>query len=102
MSADINEKVRRNPKFQELCRKRSTFAWTLSAVMLAIYYGFILVIAFAPKSLGTPLWQGATTTIGFPIGIAIIVSAFLLTGLYVRRANGEFDDLTRQIIEEAK
>lgn len=102
MSANIHEKVRRNPKFQELCQKRSTFAWTLAAVMLAIYYGFILVIAFAPASLGTPLWEGSTTTIGFPIGVAIIVAAFLLTGIYVRRANGEFDDLTRQIIEESK
>lgn len=102
MSADIHAKVRRNPKFQELCSKRSTFAWTLSAIMLAIYYGFILVIAFAPASLGAPLWEGSTTTIGFPIGIAIIVSAFLLTGVYVKRANGEFDELTRQIIEESK
>lgn len=102
MSTNIHERVRRNPKFQELCQKRSTFAWTLSAVMLAIYYGFILIIAFAPQSLAAPLWDGATTTVGFPIGIAIIVSAFLLTGIYVKRANGEFDDLTRQIIEEAK
>ena len=62
--------------------------------MLAIYYGFILVVAFAPAWLGVPLWPGATTTIGIPIGILIIVAAFILTGLYVRRANAEFDALT--------
>jgi uncharacterized membrane protein (DUF485 family) len=30
------------------------------------------------------------------------VAAFVLTGIYVRRANSEFDSLTRQIIEEAR
>ena len=70
--------------------------------MLAIYYGFILIIAFAPSVLGTPIAPGAVTTIGIPIGVLIIVAAFVLTGIYVRRANSEFDALNRQIIEEAE
>ena len=41
------------------------------------------------------------TTIGIPIGMAVIVFSIVITGLYVRRANGEFDALTREIIEEA-
>ena len=41
------------------------------------------------------------TTIGIPIGMAVIVFSIVITGLYVRRANGEFDRLTREIIEEA-
>ena len=39
------------------------------------------------------------TTVGIPIGVAVIVAAFVLTGIYVRRANAEFDTLTRQIVE---
>ena len=69
--------------------------------MLAIYFGFIFIIAFAPKTLGTPIGSGVTT-IGIPLGLFVIVSAFVLTGIYVRRANTEFDAITRQIIEEAK
>ncbi len=43
-----------------------------------------------------------TMTVGIPVGILIILSAFLLTGLYVRKANGEFDQLNREIVEEAQ
>ena len=68
--------------------------------MLVIYYGFILIIAFAPKLLATPLSAGAVTTVGMPIGVAIIVSAFVLTGIYVARANGKFDALTKAIRED--
>jgi uncharacterized membrane protein (DUF485 family) len=70
--------------------------------MLVIYFGFILVIAFAPKLLGTPLFSGSVTTIGIPIGIGVILSAFILTGIYVKRANGEFDELTGRIKAKAK
>jgi uncharacterized membrane protein (DUF485 family) len=82
-------------------RKRSRFAWTLSAAMLVIYFGFIFIIAFDPKILGIPLGRGVTT-VGIPVGLFVIVSAFVLTGIYVRRANSEFDAITRQIIERAK
>jgi uncharacterized membrane protein (DUF485 family) len=96
------ERVRRNPKFAELTERRSRYAWSLSIVMLAIYYGFILVVAFTPQVLAVPIAPGAVTTIGIPIGILIILAAFVLTGLYVRRANAEFDALTQQVIEASK
>jgi len=102
MVSEVVERVTHDPQFQDLVARRSRFAWFLSAVMLVIYFGFIFVIAFAPKALGTPLGAGVTTTVGIPVGLAIIVSAFVLTGIYVRRANSEFDDITRQIIERAK
>ncbi|MBF0283192.1 MAG: DUF485 domain-containing protein [Magnetococcales bacterium] len=96
------ERIRNNPKYQELVSKRSRFAWILSIIMLVMYYAFILVIAFSPASLGAPIAKGSVITIGIPVGALIIVGAFILTGIYVRRANGEFDELTRQIKEEAK
>ena len=101
MTPDLFERVKRDRRFQELVAKRSRFAWALSAAMLAIYFGFIFIIAFAPKSLGTPIGSG-TMTVGIPLGLLVIVSAFVLTGLYVRRANSEFDAITREIIEGAK
>ncbi len=95
------ERIQQNPKFQELVRKKSSLSWLLSFVMLAIYYGFILVIAFSPATLGQSL-SGGVTTIGIPIGIMIILSVFVITGIYVRRANTEFDQLTREVVEDAK
>jgi uncharacterized membrane protein (DUF485 family) len=96
------EKIKNNPKYKELVIKRSTFAWLLTACMLVIYYGFIFLIAYDPSFLGTPISEGGVTTIGFPIGIAVILSAIVLTALYVQRANGEFDELTKQLIEGSK
>ena len=101
MTPDIFARVERNRRFQELVAKRTRFAWILSATMLVIYFGFIFIIAFAPKFLGIPIGHGVTT-IGIPIGLFVIVSAFVLTGIYVRRANSEFDTITREIIEEVK
>jgi len=95
------ERIQQNPKFQELVRKKSSLSWLLSVVMLVIYYGFILVIAFSPATLAQSL-SGGVTTIGIPIGIMIILSVFVITGIYVRRANTEFDQLTREVVEDAK
>lgn len=101
MSSDIYEKIRNNPKFRDTVARRSRFSWTLALTILAIFYGFILLVAFAPKFLATPLWEGATTTIGIPIGLGIIVLFWLLTGYYIHRANNKFDASNNEIIGEA-
>ncbi|MEW9897465.1 DUF485 domain-containing protein [Chitinivorax sp. PXF-14] len=100
MNEELMRRIEANPRFAELVHKKTSFGWKLSLVMLAIYYGFILVIAFSPKTLGASL-SGGVMTVGIPVGVAVILSAFLLTGIYVRRANSEFDTLNAQIIEEA-
>ncbi len=101
MNEDVLARVQKNPKFAELVSKKTSFGWMLSIVMLAIYYGFILILAFNPRSLGTSL-SGGVITVGIPVGLFIIISAFLLTGVYVRKANTEFDQLNQEIVEEAK
>jgi uncharacterized membrane protein (DUF485 family) len=90
------ERVRRDPEFQRLVRSRSRFAWTLSALMALIYFGFVLLVAFAPRWLATPLGEGVTT-IGIPLGLGVILSAFVLTGVYVRRANTLYDAAIERI-----
>ena len=100
MQQDLVHAIRSNPKYHELVSKRSKFAWTLAAVMLVIYYGFILIMAFDKEFLAQSLWTGSVTTVGIPVGVGVILSAFLLTGIYVFRANAEFDRLTNEIKEE--
>lgn len=100
--AAINERIERHPLFQELVHKRQAFALLLSLIMLVLYVGFILLIAFAPGWLGAPLHEGTHVTRGIPIGVGLIIVSFVLTGLYVWRANGEFDRLTKQILREVK
>ena len=95
------EHIRNNPKFHELVRKRTSFAWTLSAIVLGIYFAFIFLIAYGKEFLAQPLSEGSVITVGLPIGVGVILTAIATTGIYVRRANGEFDELNRQIIEES-
>lgn len=102
MNKELVEKIKNNPDYKELVSKRGSFAITLSVLMLVVYFAFILVIAFAPSVLGTPLAEGSVTTIGIPIGMIVIVFAFVLTGIYTKRANGEFDDLANKIKESVK
>lgn len=91
------EQIEQDPNYQELVRRRSSLGWMLSAIMLIVYFGFILLVAYAPHFLGTPMGTGVTT-IGIPIGLLVIVSAFLLTGVYVSKANSKYDPLIREIV----
>lgn len=97
--ADVTERIRANPKYLELRRQRNVFGWSLTLAMLVVYYGYIALIAFNKPFLSQPLGTGVTT-IGVPIGMAVIVFTIVITGIYVRRANGRFDALTRAILEE--
>jgi uncharacterized membrane protein (DUF485 family) len=101
MSADTIERIQNNPKFLALIQTKRIFSWTLSIIMLAIYCGFILVVGFKKEWFATPLGPDTVITWGIPVGVLVILSAFVLTGIYVRRANTEFDRLTREIVEEA-
>jgi len=93
------ERIQSNPSYIELVSKRSSFAWKLTITILVVYYAFIMMLAFSPSTLGQSL-SGGVTTVGIPVGIAIIVFAFTITGVYVKRANGEFDDLTNKLKED--
>ena len=97
MSTQTTQQILNNPKYQELVSTRSRFAWMLTAIMLLVYFSFILLIAFFPEVLGAKVSEGSMMTVGIPVGIAIIVFAFALTGIYVRRANREFDILLEAI-----
>ena len=100
MNGTIYQRIEDNAHFRELVATRQRFAAILSLIMLVIYVGFILLIAFAPGWLGTPLHAGTSVTRGIPIGIGVIVISFVLTGIYVWRANGDFDRLTKSVINE--
>ncbi|MCK9455382.1 MAG: DUF485 domain-containing protein [Sulfurimonas sp.] len=102
MNKEMVEKIKNNPDYQELVSKRSSFSIKLTILMLIVYFAFILTIAFDPSFLGTPLSGDSVTTVGIPVGIAIIFFAFVLTGIYTKRANSEFDELNNKIKESVR
>ncbi len=93
-------KIEANPKYHELRRKRNSFGWMLTIIMMVVYYGYIALIAFNKPFLAQPIGAGVTT-MGVPIGMGVIVFTIVITGIYVRRANSEFDRLTAEILKEA-
>jgi uncharacterized membrane protein (DUF485 family) len=96
MQDDLISRVINNPQYQELKRKRSSFGWTLTWAMMIVYYGFIMLVAFNKEFLSQKLGAGVMT-IGVPIGFGVIVFTVIITTIYVRRANSEYDDLTASI-----
>lgn len=102
MNDSTYKRIEQNPRFQELVAKRDRFAWSLSFLMLGPYVAFILLIAFEPQVLGARISDDSPITWGLPIGVGLIVAAFALTGIYVKRANGEFDEMNKEILKEAQ
>ena len=99
MSPEV-ERIYRSAAFAQLRRKRRRLALVLTVIMCVIYYGFVLTIAFAPQVLAIKIHSAVT--LGMPVGLAVIFSAIVLTGIYVRSANGQFDRLTDEALRSAR
>lgn len=92
-------RIAEDPKYRALVARRGRISWILSSLVLVIFFGYMLLVAFAGSFLGTPIGN-MTTTIGIPIGIFVILSSILLTGIYVRMANRQFDAAADVILRE--
>jgi cation/acetate symporter len=95
------QRMRNNPKFQELVARRGRFAWILATIVLVMFYGFVMVVAFNPLSLGQPVSEGSMLTVGVAAELFMFIFFWGLTALYVKRANTEFDAMTQEIVREA-
>ena len=96
MEQELAQRIASHPKYKELKAKRTGYGWWLTAAMMVVYYGFILLVAFNKPFLSQRLGDGVMT-VGIPIGFGVIVFTIVITAIYVRRANSEFDDLTAAI-----
>ena len=99
---NIQAKIRSNPKFAEMVGKRSRFAILLSLIVLVPYYSYMALVSLNPQFFATKISEGGVITIGWPIATVIVFGGWLLTGIYVSRANGEFDRLNEEILKEAR
>lgn len=92
-------RIASHPSYQKLKARRTSFGWWLTAAMMVVYYGFILLVAFNKEWLSQRLGEGVMT-VGIPVGFGVILFTIVITAIYVRRANSEFDDLSHAIITE--
>ena len=102
MNTAESGRVLRHPKFLRLTRRRSQLTWSLLAVILMAYLCLICMIAFRPNWMRVPIADGATLTIGWPLAAGVIVLAWLLMGIYIWRANTEFEVLAADIRSEVR
>ena len=102
MAADLYAKIRANPRFHEFIGSRNRYSIIMSILGAIAYYGFILLVAYDKEFLAGKIGEGYTMSVGIPIGVGVIAFTILITWIYVRRANSEFDDISAEIVAEAK
>ena len=76
-------------ELHSVARSRFVLAAALTVVMMAVYFGFILLVAFNKPLMGTLLAPGLS--LGMLLGALVIVLSWVLTWVYVRWANGNYD-----------
>ena len=101
MSLIIASKIQNNPKYLQLVKQRDSLSWTLSALVFIMYFGFIMLIAFAPGIITQPISDTSVIPMGMILGVGVILASALLTGVYVYKANGTFDPIVQEIVREA-
>ncbi len=99
MEDQLVKTILANPNYHKLLKARTAYGWYFTLLVMVVYYGFILLIAFDKELLSAKLGEGVMT-IGMPVGLFVIAFTVIITGIYVRRANSEFDDLTAKLKQE--
>ena len=100
MTEEHLTRIANDPRYRRLIRARGRFGWVLSTIMFAAYFGFVLLIAFDKAFLVQPIVADGVASIGIVIGFALILLAIVLTGLYVARANRDYDAALAAIVAD--
>ena len=96
------DRIANDPRFAELVRRRNRFSLTLSIIVLGVYITFVSIAIFNPDLFSMPVIGGSKWAFGLLAGFAIQAFAFVMTGIYTRRANGEFDAIAKSVIAGAE
>ncbi|OTG84999.1 DUF485 domain-containing protein [Acinetobacter sp. ANC 4648] len=95
------EQILQNPKFKEMVAKKSKLSWTLTAIMLFVYVGFMLLVGYNKEFLKSS-FDGGVVTWGIPLGLGIIVLSFVLCAVYSFIANRSLDQLNAEAMKEVE
>jgi len=80
--------------FKELARQKNLISTVLTLLTMASYFAFMLLIAYRKEALAAPIANGS---MGIPIGIGLIILAWIFTGIYVYWANTKYDALVEKV-----
>jgi len=102
MNKSSIKRVLAHPEFKKMEQEKKRISWFFSFLTFVVYVAYILYIGMNPAFFGRPLFAGSTITIGIYAGVFIILFSVALTGIYVRKVNRKFDEVTRKVIHEIK
>lgn len=94
------ERIMAHPVFKQMEAKKSRLGLIFTVLTLLMYFSYIIAIGTNPTFFGTPVAPGRVTTWGIYWGLFVIFFSIIITAIYVYKANGEFDDLTKKMLAE--
>jgi uncharacterized membrane protein (DUF485 family) len=86
-----------NERVSALAAKQWRIALTLTGAMIAVYFGFILLVAYQRPLLGRLVMPGLS--VGILLGAMVILATWIFTWIYVHWANTHYDDALRGLRE---
>jgi uncharacterized membrane protein (DUF485 family) len=92
-SAVVND-----PRFQELHRKKANFLWGLMIFSVVYYFLLPLGAAYFPQLFGIKVW--GPVNVGILFALSEFIVAWGIAFYYSRRANLEFDALSRSVVAD--
>jgi uncharacterized membrane protein (DUF485 family) len=93
--ADAHRQHLDSAEFHALAARKDLVSWILTSAAVAVYFGFIFLVAFRKDLVGARIT--AHMTWGIPLGIGVIVVSWLLTGIYVWWANRTYDVMVAEL-----
>jgi uncharacterized membrane protein (DUF485 family) len=100
LEQDVVQRVKSDPNYQKLVKTRSRYGWMLTWAVMIVYYGFTALNAWDKQFMASKVGAGVMSW-GVPLGLFVILFTVVVTAIYVRRANNEFDTLTEAIHRNA-
>jgi len=92
------QQILQHPDYQRLIRRKQRLTLYMTLAVFSIYYGFTLLLAFAPDFMGRPL-GGESISIGMWLAVSVIILCFALTSIFVRKSN-QLDPLAEALKQE--
>lgn len=95
MSSTKTNEILQSAAFKKLVKNRWSISLTFTFLMLFVYIGFLMVVAYQKETLKMPV--GDSLNLAIIVGMGIIVFSWLITGVYVYWANNYYDAAVKEI-----
>lgn len=88
-----------DPRFQTLHRKKTAFLWGLMLFSVIFYFLLPIGSAYFQELFKLKVW--GPLNVGIVFALSQFIVAWVIAGIYARRANREFDSMAEEIIRDA-